>query len=33
MFCDLEPFVVVFNIVGSAEEIVNLLVGEFLLEN
>ena len=33
MFCDLEPFVVVFNIVGSAEEIVNLLVGEFVCED
>jgi len=33
MLCDLEPFVVVFNIVGGAEEIVNLFVGEFVCED
>ena len=33
MLCDLEPFVVVFNIVGGAEEIIELLVGELVLEN
>ena len=33
MSCDLEPFVVVFNIVGGAKEIVELLVGELVLEN
>ena len=33
MFCDLEPFVVVFNMVGGAEEVVDLLVGEFVGED
>ena len=33
MFCDLEPFVVVFDVVGGAEEIINLLVGEFVCED
>ena len=33
MLCDLEPFVVVFNIVGGAEEIIDLLVGEFVCED
>lgn len=33
MLCNLEPFVVVFNIVGSTEEIIDLLIGEFVLEN
>ena len=33
MLCDLEPFVVVFNIVGGSEEIVDLLVGEFVCED
>ena len=33
MFCGLEPFVVVFNIVGGAEEIVELFVGELVCED
>ena len=33
MFCDFEPLVVILKIVGGAEEIVDLLVGEFVLEN
>ena len=33
MFCDLEPFIIVFNAVGGAEEIVDLLVGEFVCED
>ena len=33
MLCDLEPFVVVFDVVGGAEEIINLLVGEFVCED
>ena len=33
MFCDFEPLVVVLDIVGGAEEIINLLVGEFVCED
>lgn len=33
MFCGLEPFVVVFKVVGGAEEVVELFVGELVLEN
>ena len=33
MFCGLEPFVVVFKVVGGAEEVVDLLVGEFVCED
>lgn len=33
MLCDLEPFVIVFNIVSGAEEIVELLVGEFVCKD
>ena len=33
MFCGLEPFVVVFDIVSGAEEIINLLVGELVCED
>ena len=33
VLCNFEPFVVVFNIVGSAEEIINLLVGEFVCDD
>ena len=33
MLCDLEPFVVAFDIVGGAEEIVELLVGELVCKD
>lgn len=33
MLCDLEPFVVVFNIVGGAEEVVDLFIGELVCED
>ena len=33
MLCSFEPFVIVFNIVGGAEEIINLLVGELVRED
>lgn len=33
MFCDFEPLVVIFEIVGGTEEIIDLLVGEFVCEN
>lgn len=33
VLCNFEPFVVVFNIVGGAEEIIDLLVGEFVCED
>lgn len=33
VFCDLEPFVVVFDIVSGAEEVVELFVGEFVCED
>lgn len=33
MFGDFKPFVVVFEVVGGAEEIIELFVGEFVLEN
>lgn len=33
MFCDFEPLVVVFEIVGGAEEIVELFVGELVCDD
>jgi hypothetical protein len=33
VLCNFEPFVIVFNIVGGAEEIINLLVGELVCED